>query len=410
MPVLNFGPRLKEFALRPPELDWRINLLQGAVRSGKTYALHPKTLYGCRYPVRGWRLITGVSKQTIFNNVLNDLFNLVGPANYTYNHQSGLLRLCDSSWLVMGAKDEGSEKYIRGLTVGYVIADQVELMPQEYFQMLLTRMSPEGSRFYGTLNPATPLHWLKTEFLDNQKLRTMGMLWSAHYTMADNPNLSAEYIESQKQLYTGVFYERYILGKWVVAEAAIYRDVLGDQCYYGDAERPQALLTSFAARYILVDYGTVNPCVFLDVYDDAKTLWQEREYYWDSKEKRRQKTDSEYADDFDAFVGRERRGLVVVVDPSAASFKLELVRRGYQVKNGENEVLEGIRRTSVALKTGMYRIHRDHNPKTRQELEGYAWNEKAAKRGEEEPVKDADHTCDCIRMGVSKILPKWRTG
>ena len=391
--MLNYGERLRRFAYRPIELDARINLLDGAVRSGKTWALHPKTLYACRYPVNGWRVITGVSKQTIFNNVLNDLFNLVGPSNYTYNHQSGLLRLCESSWLVMGAKDEGSEKYIRGLTVGVVIGDQIELMPQEFFQMLLTRMSPEGSRFYGTLNPANPLHWLKTEFIDNEKLRNLGMLSYGHYTMDDNPNLSTEYIESQKQLYTGVFYERYILGKWVVAEAAIYRDVLGNACYYTDADRPQALLTSFAARYIGVDYGTINPCVFLEIFDDGKTLWQEREYYWDSQEKRRQKTDSEYADDFDAFVGRERRGLVVIADPSAASFKLELVKRGYQVMNGENEVLEGIRRVSVALKAGMYRIHARNNPKTLKELEVYSWSEKAAKRGEEEPIKENDHTC-----------------
>jgi len=83
MPHLNFGERLRRFAYRPIELDARINLLDGAVRSGKTWALHPKTLYACRYPVNGWRVITGVSKQTIFNNVLNDLFNLVGPSNYT---------------------------------------------------------------------------------------------------------------------------------------------------------------------------------------------------------------------------------------------------------------------------------------------------------------------------------------
>ncbi len=410
MSRLNFGPRLKRFAYQPLELDSRINILEGSVRSGKTWALHPKILQGCRYNVNGWKVLTGVSKQTIFNNVLNDLFNLVGPSNYTYNHQSGLLRLCDSSWLVMGAKDEGSEKYVRGLTVGLAIGDELSLMPQEFFQMLLTRMSPDGARLYGTTNPGTPQHWLKTKFLENEKLRNMGLLWSGHYTMDDNPNLSAEYIDAQKNLYTGVFYERYILGKWVVAEASIYRDVLGLNCQYDDTSRPEALLTSPAAHYIGVDYGTVNPCVFLDIYDDGKTLWEDREYYWDSRAQLRQKTDSEYADDFDAFVGSERRGLVVIVDPSAASFKLELVKRGYQVKNGENEVLEGIRRVSVALKSGMYRIHAKNCPKTIKELEIYSWNEKAAKRGEEEPIKDNDHTVDVVRMVVSKVIPKWRLG
>ena len=410
MAILNFGPRLKEFAYRPLELDRRINLLEGSVRSGKTWALHPKILQGCRYQINGWKVLTGVSKQTIFNNVLNDLFNLVGPSNYTYNHQSGLLRVCGSTWLVMGAKDEGSEKYVRGLTVGLAVGDEITLMPQEFFQMLLTRMSPDGARLYGTTNPATPMHWLKTEFLDNPTLRTKKLLWSGHYTMDDNPNLSAEYIDAQKNMYSGVFYQRYILGQWVVAESSIYRDVLGPNCKYDDDSRPIALLTSPAEHYVFVDYGTINPCVFLDVYGDGKTLYQEREFYWDSAKERRQKTDSEYGDDFDAFVGPEHRGLVVVVDPSAASFKLELVRRGYQVKNGENEVLEGIRRTSMALKSGMYKIHAKNCPMTLKELESYAWNDKAAKRGEEEPIKDRDHACDSIRIGICKVIPKYRLG
>ncbi len=410
MTRLNYGQRLKQFAYRPLEEDRRINILEGSVRSGKTWALHPKILQACRYNVGGWKVLTGVSKQTIFNNVLNDLFNIVGPSHYTYNHQSGMLKLCGSNWLVIGAKDEGSEKYVRGLTVGVAISDELTLQPQEFFQMLLTRMSPDGARLYATTNAGVPMHWLKTEFLDNQELRDRGILWSAHYTMADNPNLSREYIESQEQLYTGVFYERYILGKWVVAEASIYRDVLGAQCKYDDTSRPFAIENTGASRYIFVDYGTINPTVFLEVWDDGKTLWQDREYYWDSKEKLRQKTDSEYADDFDAFAGTERRGLIVIVDPSAASFKLELVKRGYQVKNGDNEVLEGIRRVSVALKSGMYRIHTQRCPMTLKELEQYGWNEKAAKRGEEEPMKEFDHAADAVRIGICKVIPKWRLG
>ena len=238
----------------------------------------------------------------------------------------------------------------------------------------------------------------------------MGLLWSGHYTMEDNPNLSAEFIEAQKNMYTWVFYQRYILGQWVTAESSIYRDVLGPQCKYDDSSRPIALLTSPAERYVFVDYGTINPCVFLDVYGDGKTLWQEREYYWDSEKQRRQKTDAEYGDDFDAFVGREHRGLVVIVDPSAASFKLELVRRGYQVKNGDNEVLEGIRRVSSALKMGMYKIHERNCPMTLKEHEGYAWDDKKADKGKEEPIKDHDHTCDAARVGICRAIPKWRLG
>src|SRR5580692_10698494 len=108
MARLNFGPRAERIAMRPPERDWRINLLEGAVRSGKTWCLHPKTLYCCQYNVGGLKIITGVSKQSVYNNVLNDLFEIVGPRNYNYNRNTGQLRLFDSKWLVIGAKDEAS--------------------------------------------------------------------------------------------------------------------------------------------------------------------------------------------------------------------------------------------------------------------------------------------------------------
>src|SRR5947209_3309375 len=114
MKTFNFGPRAARFALRPPERDRTINILEGAVRSGKTWCLHPKAIYCCRYNVRGRRIITGVSKQSVYNNVLIDLFNFIGPRNYAYNRNTGQLKICDTDWLVIGARDEGSEKYIRG--------------------------------------------------------------------------------------------------------------------------------------------------------------------------------------------------------------------------------------------------------------------------------------------------------
>lgn len=167
---LNYGPRAEQFAMCPPEEDLPINILEGAVRSGKTWSLHPKALYCCAYGVGGRKIFTGVSKQSVYNNVLTDLFDLVGPANYSYNRNTGQLQLFGTEWLVIGAKDEGSERYVRGLTVGVALCDELSLMPHSFFQMLLTRMSPEGARLYGTTNPDSPYHWLKTDYLDNADL------------------------------------------------------------------------------------------------------------------------------------------------------------------------------------------------------------------------------------------------
>ena len=281
-PRLNYGPRMERFAMRPPELDKKINLLVGSVRSGKTWGLHSKIMYLCDYPATGRRLLTGVSKASIKTNVLTDLFDLVGSRNYKYNNQSGELRLFNTDWIVYGAHDEGSEKYLRGATIGAAVCDEVVLMPQSYFQMLLTRLSPVGSRLYGSTNADNSEHWLKKDYLDNEKLADI--LWSETYTMDDNPNLDPGYVDDQKKLYTGVFYDRMILGRWNMVGGAVYSTVWGDWTLYDDKTRPGTLynMGRRAAHYIGVDYGTTNPCVFLHAIDDGQTLWFDNEYYWDS--------------------------------------------------------------------------------------------------------------------------------
>lgn len=414
---LNYGPRMERFAMRPPEQDAKINLLVGSVRSGKTWGLHSKIMYLCDYPVEGRRLLTGVSKASIKTNVLTDLFSLIGAKNYKYNSQSGELRLFNSNWIVYGAHDEGSEKYLRGATIGAAVCDEVVLMPQSYFQMLLTRTSPHGSRVYGSTNADTSEHWLKRQYLDNEELIQSGLLWWDTYTMDDNPNLDPEYVAAQKKLYTGVFYERMILGQWNMVGGACYAGVWGEWTLYDDATRPGTLynLGRRADHYIGVDYGTTNPCVFLHAIDDGTTLWFDNEYYWDSTKRMAAKTDEEYADDLVKFVAECNIGPQltpkILVDPSAASFREALLRRdGLWVANANNEVLDGIRRTASALKQRKIRYHKQRCPNAVREHVGYAWDEKAAKHGEEQPVKSADHSCDAGRYVSNEVfaLNQWR--
>jgi PBSX family phage terminase large subunit len=404
---INFGTRAERFAVRPPEKDWSINILEGAVRSGKTWCLHPKALYCCDYNVGGRKVITGVSKQSVYNNVLTDLFDLVGPRNYSYNRNTGQLRLYGAEWLVIGAKDEGSERYIRGLTVGVALCDEVSLMPQSFFQMLLSRMSPEGARLYGTTNPDSPYHWLKSEYLDNPELRAKRVLWSDHFTMVDNPNLVPEFVEAQKRLYTGFFYKRFIEGLWVVAEGAIYKDSWSEDLLYDVQDEPIALKNKRFPRYIAIDYGTTNPMVFLDIYDDGKLYWVTREYYWDSSKQMRQKTDAEYADDLAEFIGPARNAKVII-DPSAASFKAEMTKRGIWHVDADNDVNEGIRIVSMVLNQRMARFCRQTAPNTIQEMQTYAWDTKAVQRGEEKPLKIHDHGPDAFRYFAKTEVPNWR--
>jgi len=145
---------------------------------------------------------------------------------------------------------------------------------------------------------------------------------------------------------------------------------------------------------------------FLDMLDDGESVWVDREYYWDSKKEGRQKTDSEYADDLIEFIG-PKEDATIVLDPSAASFAAELRSRGLLVQDADNEVLDGIRMVSVMMKRGLIRIHK-RCTNTIGETAAYAWDEKAALRGEEKPIKSNDHCPDALRYGIKTKIPQWR--
>lgn len=292
--------------------------------------------------------------------------------------------------------------------MGVAMCDELSLMPQSFFEQLLGRMSPPGARLYATTNPDNPHHWLKAQYLDNEELRANKTLWSEHFTMVDNPNLPAEFIERQKRLHRGFFYRRFIEGEWLVAEGAIYRDCWSDALLYDLKDEPRGLrCPGVHQRVIAIDYGTTNPMVFLDIYDDERIFWVVREYYWDSTIEMRQKTDAEYADDLVKFIGAQRDAKVIV-DPSAASFKAEMSKRGIWHIDADNDVNEGIRITSMVLNQRLVRFCRQTVPKTIREMQTYAWDAKAAQRGEEKPLKAYDHGPDAFRYFAKTEVRHWR--
>ena len=151
----------------------------------------------------------------------------------------------------------------------------------------------------------------------------------------------------------------------------------------------------------------------LDIIDDGTTLWVDREYYHDGRKAMRSKTDFEYATDLQEFIKVSKCLMdpLVLVDPSAASFKTELNQRGLWLGDVNNDVIDGIRRTGSALKQGKLKIHRVNCPNTCREMPEYAWDEKSAARtGKEAPKKVADHTPDATRYAVNHTFGKdeWR--
>jgi PBSX family phage terminase large subunit len=408
-----FGAKATRFITRHPSKDRKYTLLEGSVRSSKTFAVDAKLItWLCSYQVEGKRVICGATKQTVYKNILLDLFAVVGKRDYVYNHTTGELWLYGTQWFVIGAKDEASYKQILGMTVGLAICDEWSEFPRSFTMQLFLRMSPVGARLYATTNPSTPQHYLYTEVIHGKEFQRD--LEVIHFTLNDNPNIAPEQKRQIIRSQTGVYYQRYILGLWVVAEGAIYKDAWNERLLYNDSTRPVALYGAggFVDHVIAVDYGTTNPQVYLEFIDDGKRAWLDREYYWDSVKQMRQKTDGEYADDLQKFIAASRitsrPNPRVVIDPSAASFKLECLKRGIWVVDADNDVENGIRRMASLMASDLLRVH-EECVEFRREVAIYEWDRDAATdKGEERPIKSNDHTMDAGRYGIADLFPEWR--
>lgn len=339
------------------------------------------------------------SLTTLERNCLILLQELVGLDNFTYslNQKRGLL--FGRKILLEGANDARSESKIRGLTLQGAYCDELTQFPQDFFAMLLSRLRLPKSKLIATTNPDSPVHWLKVNYIDRKNKLDF---FTMKFLLDDNTTLPEDYVRNIKIEYTGVFYERFILGKWVLAEGLIYP-------MYKDAiaELPQGK----PEKYVMsIDYGTQNAFAAL-LWGKYGDIWYAvKEYYYSGRDRGIQKTDEEYGKDLDVFTEEIEGSLRTIIDPSAASF-IALLRRKrgkYKVIPAENTVMDGIRNTATALQTGLIKI----SPACKNwaiEASGYVWDDKA---GEDRPVKEGDHLQDSTRYFVQtmKIGQKAKRG
>lgn len=288
---------------------------------------------------------------------------------------------------IFGGKDERSYTLIQGRTLAGVLLDEVALMPQSFVQQALARCSVEGSRIWFNCNPESPSHWFYNEWIMNPEAHNALHL---HFLLEDNPSLSEKKIAEYKSWYTGVFYQRYILGEWVLAEGLVYQ--FGESNITDD--QPQG-----SEYYISIDYGTLNAfSAGLWSCTGAKAT-RIKEYYYSGRETQHLKTDEEYCDDIEE-LAKGFKITRVIVDPSAASFITALRRREFHILKAENDVLDGIRLVSRYLNNGDVMIHRSCVDSIR-EFGLYRWNDNS---NEDSVIKENDHAMDDIRYFVYTIL------
>ncbi len=295
----------------------------------------------------------------------------------------------ENTYFLFGGRDESSYKIVQGITLAGALMDEVALMPRSFVDQVCARCSVKDSKLWFNCNPDGPEHWFYKTWVE--RCKDMNAL-HIHFTMADNLSLAQEIRERYERLYEGVFYQRYILGLWVIAEGLVYTFL--DE--YITDDQPNG-----AEYYISVDYGTLNPfSAGLWSVTGSKAV-RIKEFYYDGRNKKHQLTDEEYCNEIEK-LSEGYRITKVIVDPSAASFITALKRRGHRVQQADNSVLDGIRRTSVFLKDGNIRIHRSCVDAIR-EFGLYRWDEK---KTVDTVVKENDHAMDDIRYFCNTIMRK----
>lgn len=373
----------------------RLNILEGSVSSGKTWiSLVLWAFWVASMPTDGLYLMCAKSLTALKRNCLLLLEEQVGRSNFTFSVSAKEGYLFGRRVVFEGANDARSESKIRGLTLQGAYCDELTQFPEDFFAMLLSRLRMPGAKLIATTNPDNPLHWLKKNYIN--RADELDFLDVA-FTIDDNTELDPEYVSAIKREYTGVFYQRFILGLWVAAEGIVYPMFSDDRHVL--KEEPE----TEGDYYVSSDYGIQNPNVWL--------LWRKergtkrwiclKEDYYSGRDERRQLTDSQLVDRLDAMTD----GIYVkqvIIDPSAASMKAELQRRGYHTRNADNDVLNGVSDVCSILGSGNLAFMEScENAIT--EFGSYLWDSGAVDRGEDVPLKENDHAMDAVRYFVKTM-------
>lgn len=380
--------------------DYDAIICDGAVRSGKTTCMAVSFVLWAFYRFSGESFaICAKTIVSLRRNIVTSLLPLLNLLGFECEDKISKNVLIikngksENRFYLFGGRDESSAALIQGITLCGVLLDEAALMPRSFVEQALARCSVEGAKLWFNCNPENPYHWFYTEWI--KKAQEKNCLY-LHFLMSDNPSLSKKVISRYENLYSGAFYERFVLGKWTAAAGLIYpKAANGDYT----KEPPQTK----AERYVVsCDYGTVNPFSAGLWGKYGKTWYRTDEYYFSSRREGRQQTDEEYYQSLLNFIGNKKIEYVIV-DPSAASF-IECLRRHGKLKviPAKNDVSYGIRAVAQAMSEGQILF----SPKcrdTHREFSLYRWEENGSK---DAPKKENDHAMDDIRYFVTTCLMK----
>lgn len=373
-------------------------IADGAIRSGKTlsmslsyvlwamnsfnqqnFGMAGKTIGSFRRNVLFWLKLMLVSRKYTVIDKRSDNLLIVSKGN-TVNY-----------FYIFGGKDERSQDLIQGITLAGMFFDEVALMPESFVNQATGRCSVDGSKYWFNCNPDNPRHWFKVNWIDKAEEKRLVYL---HFTMDDNLSLSERIKARYRGMYVGVFFKRYILGLWCVAEGLVY-SMFDEEKHVSDKH-----MTGAKEWVVSVDYGTVNPFAAGLWAFDGRHAQMEYEYYYDSRETGIRRDDETHYQELCKLIG-DRKVSFIIVDPSAASFIETIKKHGkFIAKGAENDVLDGIRIVTTMLNKGIISFYKDCES-VMQEMGLYSWDMESV---EDAVIKENDHQCDQIRYFAYTFL------
>jgi PBSX family phage terminase large subunit len=394
----------------------RVNVWDGSIRSGKTIGSLLRWLIFVADPPKGGELVMfGRTRDSIWRNVIAPLQDpaLFGgaSAHVVGNYGAPTVSILGRRVYLIGASDAKAELVIRGMTVAGCYGDELTTVPEQFFTQMLGRMSVPGAQMFGTTNPDNPAHWLKRKFLD--RLSSLPDWRRFTFRLADNPSLTSRYVASISAEYTGLWHRRFIDGEWVAAEGAVY-DMWDEARHMAVWDAMPRMVRLLACG---LDYGTTNAtaALILGLGSDRR-LYLVDEWRHDPAAANGDRwSDARLSAGLRAWLGgrhlpwRDEPAVEwVAVDPAAASLKVQLYTDGVpNVIDADNNVAYGIRTTASLLSTGQLMVS-NRCRGWLNEVTGYAWDPKATERGEDKPLKVADHSLDAARYAVATTESLWR--
>ncbi len=376
-------------------------ICDGSIRSGKTVSMAAGFVMWSMASFNGERFaMCGKTIESLRRNVASYLpMWLEGIFKVTEKRSENKIIISvgerRNTYYLFGGRDESSYALIQGMTLSGVLFDEAALMPRSFVEQAMARCSVAGSKFWFNCNPEGPQHWFYREWIEKSEEKNMVYL---HFTMDDNPALSEKIKKRYEAMYSGVFYDRYVRGLWAATEGVVYTMFDKSRHVVKDVPRPYE-------RYVIsCDYGTMNP-TSAGLWGLCDGVWYRmREYYYDGRKKKRQRTDEEHYAALEALAG-DLYVEKVIVDPSAASF-IEVIRRHgrFRAEHASNRVLDGIRDVAVHLSAGDILISESCRDCIR-EFALYRWDEKSP---EDAPLKADDHAMDDVRYFVRSAFSPQR--